>query len=65
MATPTRAQLESMAKGDFKLLRALELLFSAPNDLTETNLRVTALESDMAAAQARIKRNEVLLWLSM
>ena len=70
---PTRDQLVKMARGDERLTRALEQLWNASGqDLADIQdqidaltIRVTTNETNIIANAARIKTNEVLLWLSM
>ncbi len=77
---PARAQIAAMANGDDRMVRALEKLFrSGGQELPDIkdNLDALALQvaqnalniainaDDIAANTARIKTNEVLLWLSM
>ena len=63
---PTRDQLVRMAQGDERLTRALEQLFAvAGTDIAGLTIQVEINTLNIAANTARIKTNEVLLWLSM
>ncbi len=70
---PTRDQLVRMARGDNRLVRALEQLFAVAgqdlvniqNQLDALSVRVGVNEDNISDNTARIKTNEVLLWLSM
>ena len=60
---PNRNQLANICRGDERLIRSFEQLFDATGQLTIDALN--ALEVRIDANEARIKTNEVLLWLSM
>ncbi len=63
---PTRKQISDMANGDDRMVRALEQLWRAGGqDLSDIQAQVDALTIVVAGNTARIKTNEVLLWLSM
>jgi len=63
---PTRDQLARVARGDERLIRAFEQLFQvAGTDIAGLQVQVDLNTAGIAANAARIKTNEVLLWLSM
>ena len=67
---PTRAELERVANGDYRLLRALERLFEVAGELTPAQLAeirelIEQVQAELEAVTTRVKSNEVLLWLTM
>lgn len=67
---PTRAELERVANGDHRLLRALERLFEVAGETTPAQLEeikelIEQVQADLGAVTKRVKSNEVLLWLTM
>lgn len=63
---PTRAQIARMADDDERMIRALETLFQTGGQgIPDLEERLDEIEDKVDANTARIKTNEVLLWLSM
>ena len=67
---PTRAELERVANGDHRLLRALERLFEVAGEITPSQIAeikelLDQVQADLEAVTTRVKSNEVLLWLTM